>query len=201
MWANFRQTSDQILTQDTGLKRKRIEKLLPGIIKKFRPNSFGGLTAETLTSATDLAIVNCLTKYVRGTQPAFSEERLFTELQDALLADGLPKVDEVPQFSNLRKAASLSAITAMHLTEIDLGDGTKANLSAMADCGGGTLGMMVKATVHNPPVGDVFLGGNIYATSMPADECCDPALLTEPSFPNWDCPIEITIEQKLARIG
>lgn len=195
--ASFRQIRDQVLMRDTGLKRKRVEKLLPEIIKKLRPNSSGGLTAEALTDTNEQAIANCLIGYNRGPRLAFSEERLFKEFQDALLVDRLLEEHETTQFSNLRRAVSLSAITAMHLTEIDLGDGTKAQLSAAANCGSGTLGMNAIATVHYPPVGDVGLGGGFYITSMPADECCEPTLLEEPSFPYWECPIEITPEQML----
>ncbi len=197
LWASFRLTRDQVLMQDTGLKRRKVEKLLPGIIKKLRPNSTGGLTAETLTSTNELAIVNCLTKYIRGPNQAFSEDRLFKEFQDALLVNGLLEQPETKQFANLRRAVSLSAITAMHLTEVVLGDGTRARLSAAADCGHGTLGMNALATVHNPRVGDVGLGGAFYITSMPADECCEPTLLEDPSFPHWECPLEITPEQML----
>ena len=134
-----------------------------------------------------------------GIQAAFSEEKLFTEFRDALLADGLLLENDTTGFAKARKALSLSAVAAMHLTEIKLGDGTKAELSAMADCGDETLGIVTKASVHIPSKGgDIFMGSPVYVTSFSADACCESELLKEPSFPNWTCPIELTREISLA---
>ena len=114
------------------------------------------------------------------------------------MADCLLQRNEASDLSNSRKAISLSVVAAMHLTEIDLGDGTKAELSAMADCGDGTIGVMTKASVHYPPKGDIFLASAVYVTHLTADAYCEPKLLQDPSFPNWTCPIEVTRDVTLA---
>lgn len=148
--AVFGQLSEQEIRKHTGLKRRDVKKLLPRIVKLLEPNGSGGLTAAKIADPKEWSIIVCLTRYFKGIGSTFSEDQIFNGFRDALIDEGLLEKEEAKCLSRVRKAICLNAVTVMHLTEIDLGDGTKAKLSAIADCGGGTIGVMASAPVFSP---------------------------------------------------
>ena len=212
------------LKKETGLKKITAEKTFAGILARIVEHSDGRLELSRPTSD-DLALLKNLTGHFT-LSPAFTGERIYKELQDALIESGLLKHKELRMFRPFESTIILYAISIMHGSIIDLGDGTKAALFATADAGRGTMGIWAIADldpkqsivriVPRVTVGRDEIGGPAIETDLKADECCEPALRLSPlvisrkletsglanKAPYWDFLLELNAaNRKLTKLG
>ncbi len=173
-------------------------------MRDLKPNRLGGLKATNLYDPTHKAVFQCLVSMWTA-NAAFSEQQLFEQFCAALIRDRLLEKSELTRFSELQSAVALSAITAMHFTELDLGDGWGATLLATRDGhpnGKATLGVSATGVLPTLRKGKVRVAGFMFVTSLDTDTYCDQSLLSAASnLPTWDCPIELSPDKKLKRLG
>jgi hypothetical protein len=191
LYATFRRLDNKILKSQTHLKRSAAERLLENISTRVTKSSDGKLFLAWPTSD-DVRLIKCLTSYLVS-RAAFDEESLFQEFSDTLIANGLLNKKEVRTLLRMKGTIALYAVAYMHQCEIVLNDGTKANLFAMRDTGGGFLGVTAVAQVDMTK--KINFGGPIFQTNMVASSCCEDNLL---QIERWErSHIELKATKKL----
>jgi hypothetical protein len=196
--AAFRRIDNTKLKADTGLKRNRAERVKEAIIDKIVTDASGKSVLPSVTQE-EQAVLQCLLRHF-SSLAAFDERRLFEEFRDTLVANNLLEPKELRLFEKLQSRLALYAVAHMHQCVVDLGDGTKAVLSASANCGSGTICIYAGATVTIPSGAEVTMNIPIFTTNQVAERCCEPSLLVNP-MPAWSCPLEITRRGTLAEVG
>lgn len=144
-------------------------------------------------------MINCILGHVTAS-PAFDEGRLFEEFKATLVANKLLDRSEIRLFESLKTIIGLYAISQMHLCNIDLGDGTHAELSAGATLSGGTI--KVNATAELLDAKRIFVATTFFESAIDVKTYCEPEL--HPSSdqqPIWPYPIELTNNGKLGRMA
>jgi hypothetical protein len=195
--AALRRIDNARLRQDTGLKRVPAERLLAKAIRKIQTDR-AGRSFIAWPFADEVSLVNCLLRHF-FTRPAFNGDELFDDFFESLVSNSLLRRSERRRFSKLNGVISLYAITYMHECVIDLGDGTKATLSASPNCGDGMLGVFAKAEVTAQGK-NISIAAPIFTTTLIAAEFCEPSLLHN-AMPVWTCHLELTPYMTLAELG
>jgi hypothetical protein len=194
LYATFRRIDDSLLRDETRLKRLQADRALKEIAKRLLLDNGGKLFLSWPTEE-DVALVRCLITRIIS-KPAFDGHRLFNEFRDALIANQLLRKSEQKAFAAFKATISLFAISQMHLCDVDLGDGTKATLNAMADGGSGGMSVSAKAAVDF-----AFVAGSIFTSDLRAPDHCEASLVIElKPGPAWSCDIELNQAQKLTKL-
>lgn len=194
LWAAFRLLDSETIKRDTELKRQRVEKMLPGIVSALVPNGKGSLRITALDSD-QIRVFNCLSRYLI-VRPAFSEERLIGEFIDALCDARVLASEERRAMRALGNLISLTAISGMHLTQIEFEDSDHANLTIYREEKHAPhLCVHADAQILNPL--DQTMAYAIYQTSLVPEDYCEPELLADNGV--WNYPIELKPNWKLGR--
>jgi hypothetical protein len=195
--AAFRRIDDARLRTDTGLKRTAAERKVAAVIRKVSTDSAGRSFIDGPSSA-ELTLINGLMRHF-FIKPAFNDDDLFEDFCASLISNDLLEPKQREEFARIKPVIALYAIACMHECIIDLGDGTKAALSASINCGSGTMGVYAEAEVIANGI-NVRVNGPMFTTSLKGADHCEPSLLISP-MPKWNCHLELTPRKTLAELG
>jgi hypothetical protein len=176
----------------TGLNRAAAERMLPGIVAKIRQHSDGRLQIHGLTP-TEIGLCECLSGYIRA-RAAFKEDRLITEFVDALVDENLINSSERKILVKARNHIALVAACSLHMTRIDLGDGTFAEITLSPTSGPDHKRIGVYARAFIPGPINVYVSRVVFDTSLVAAEWTDGLQIEEA---NWEFPLEIRPDWRL----
>jgi hypothetical protein len=171
-------------------------RMLPGVLKKFVVKPDGTLAIPSNLPANERKLIEILaTRLV--VRPAFTSDRLFNDLSETLRSNGLLHRNELHRFKELKPVIALFAVSVMHNSDVNVGDGRKCKLKAAADGVGETMHVQASVpTIANP---NLRVASSIYSTDLKSEEHCDQLLLTSPK--PWDFDIEVGPNQKLVKLG
>ncbi|TIU47181.1 MAG: hypothetical protein E5W19_23255 [Mesorhizobium sp.] len=194
--ASFRRVENKTVRLHTGMSRVAAAKVLKGLIERIRTHQ-NGRHYLWLPTPGELSLLNCLTSTMRA-MPAFNEDGLFDEFAASLAANKLISPRDIRLLASLKGTIALFALTHMHQSIIDLGDGTEARLNASA-LGDAQGHIVVFASAElNADNKNLTVAHPIFVTSQTLANC-DPAIQGE-SHP-WPFPLELDAAKRLSRLG
>jgi len=189
--SNLRMANDeQIKRFSNGLSRKQAEAALQSALEKMRAKAFGSLIPLerlVLIRFGDSVIWN----------PALRAQEVFEDFRAVMIKNKLMVEKDSSKLERARALIILHAITAMHGTEFDLGDGIGGTLQAGFDNQYGNLEITtaLHLTGYLKPVSLKI--GMFWTDLAGKDHACE-TLLNQPG--PWDFPVEIH-DNKLSPIG
>jgi hypothetical protein len=178
--------------------RVNVAKALPRLLSCIRASNGRCFLWPSVTQE-DIELFN----FLAGTltfSPLFTEDSLFRDFCDALIENALLEKAERAELDPLKGAIALFAVTYMHQSFVDLGDGIKGYLDAMP-YGGGSDTIAVTANV--PAIGrkKVTMAHAVFLTERTVENDCAPDLPFADRHPTWDFPLEVGSDKKLRKLG
>lgn len=175
----------------------KAKKLLDEIVAKVVRTNFGTISLERLSDA-ELGFIDKLTSrfYVR---PAFTSDRLLSDLKSTLKSNGVLLTSEFAQFDAQRRLIDLFAVSIMHGCNVELGDGFSTPLLASDPINGGEICVVGSVPVPNPGGPATLFATAIYETTLSPQGNMEESLLNTPR--PWDFELELGANGLLARLG
>jgi hypothetical protein len=196
--ASFRRIPRTMLGRRTGLTKGDVKKRLPAILKGLRRNSDGSMALNSFYTRRELKIIETLADILVA-EPAFDNDRLFSDFVATLKSHSLLRLSEVGAFADLKPAIGLFAVAEMHNCTVRLPDHVTICLKVNDVVGAGKIA--VSAPIHVSIIrgSPIFLSTAIFSTQVEAKQGCTAELLAlaDP----WDFDIELTRERLLNRLG
>jgi len=195
----FRRTGNDRIRQQLKMNRQQAERCLTELRSRIQPDG-NGRTLLTWPKATDAAILKTVLGHITA-RPAFTNEQLTKQLFEALHANSLARKSELKAFISLSNFIGLFAISNMHLSVIDLKDGTQAELRAGATLSEKAIKVDAAAEVQVNPTGRVFVSSTFFQTDIDVSKFAEPDLFPRSDqSPTWLCHIELNSAGRLARL-
>jgi len=130
---------------------------------------------------------------------AFDEDALFNEFAASLVSNKLISPRAARLLAPLKGTIALFALTHMHQSIIDLGDGTEAHLAA-TPLGNSKGNIVVSASAIVGPDGNMTVVVPIFITSQTLASC-EAVLQQSDGGKPWSFPLELTPAKRLTRLG
>lgn len=224
--AAIRRMDKERLRTETEFEVPVIHKVVQEILGRIIQHADGRLQLPSPTER-EFAALRFLYGHFAST-PAFNGDRISAEFCDALIEANLVRYDDTRRLQQLAETVVLFAISMMHGSMIDLGDGTKAELYGTPDTGNRTIGIWAIADLDagqtsvtsatNTGQDRVRLGGPAVETNLHPKDCCEAKLILEPlkvtqplasqgglavdtDAPMWTFPIELNANRKLSKLA
>lgn len=212
--------TNQLIKKQAGLTHWAARKILPGLIEKLR-NDNGSLSIKSGTlSLEERRLFRFLADDLPADAPAFTNDRLFADLTTILKREGLLLREEQKKFGELKTLIGLYAVSAMHDSVMDIGNGSKIPLTAAPNAlSVGDLGVMAPVPIQLPQIQAplpplvagallpipghpgyiAMLSRAMFSTGIESAAHCSPELLDSPR--SWaGVPIEIGADLRLTII-
>ena len=117
--AQSRRLEPAIIKKSTGLTRYEAISCLPSIISKLDQNADGTYRLPAFLKKKELAVIHCFMSHLVA-NPAFTGERLFSDVSRTLQSNGLLNKSEMQTFSKRAQIFVLFAAVQMHRCSVVL---------------------------------------------------------------------------------
>ncbi|WP_170428155.1 hypothetical protein [Ruegeria arenilitoris] len=180
--SNFRMASDEQISAITnGRKRQQIKRLVESAAEKLRRDDIGSISEDEQKIAVafgDRLIWN----------PALRAQEVFEDFKYVMVKNGLVPSVEADALDGIRPLVVLYAISVMHGTAFDLGDGMTGELQAGFNNPESRLEVTTLLTLKGYPK-KVSMKLGLFWTDLNARNHVEPALLEHPG--PWPFAIEV----------
>jgi hypothetical protein len=127
--ATLKRLDGSSIRRNCGLSKSHAQKLLPGLIAKFRKNESGTFAITKDHTERELDLVRCLCSLI-VVKCAFDGTRLFEDFCSTLRGNGLISQKEIAASPQLKSAVQLFAVAVMHNCAVRMDDGSTVTLRA-----------------------------------------------------------------------
>lgn len=180
--SNFRMASDeQISSLSGGRKRQQVQRVLRSAVEKLKTGKSNALTVdeqEIAISFGDRIIWN----------PALRAQEVFDDFKYVIVRNGLLEKDESHKLDRVRSLVILHAISVMHGSAFDLGDGLTGELQAGFDNPQGRLEVTAVLKLEGYSKA-VSMKVGLFWTDLLGREHVEPILIEHPG--PWTFAIEV----------
>lgn len=185
--SNFRMASDeQIARLSGGQKRHQVQRVLRSAIGKMKNGNIGAMTIDEQRLA--ISFGDCVIW-----NPALRAQEVFDDFKHVMIKNGLLKKPESNKLDSARSLVILHAISAMHGTAFELGDGITGELQAGFNNREGFLEVTASPELEGYPK-EISIKVGLFWTDLLGRDHVDSALVDHPG------PWTFAIEIKHARI-
>jgi hypothetical protein len=175
----------------------KAKKLVETIEQKIVRTNFGTISVERL-NAEELDYIDKLTRSF-VVRPAFTSDRLFTDLKATLRSSGVLEPKESNAFDQQKRLTELFAVTLMHGCAVDLGDGLNTTLMASDPINGGPISVDAGIPVPNPGGVPLAIATAMYKTELSPQGNMEEDLINAPQ--PWAFELELRPNGLLCRLG
>lgn len=180
--SNFRMATDeQIARLSNGRKRQQVQQILRSAVNKLLDGKVDALTEDEQIIAVrfgDRMIWN----------PALRSQEVFDDFKYVMVKNGLLEKTESHELEAVRSLIVLHAISVMHGTAFDLGDGITGELQAGFNNQQGCLEITATPKLEGYPKA-IFMKVGLFWTDLQGKDHVDPTLMDNDG--PWTFPIEI----------
>lgn len=189
--SNFRMASDQQISRlSGGRKHQQVKRVLRSAVEKLKKGDADALTAdeqEIAISFGDRMIWN----------PAIRAQGVFDDFKYVIVKNGLIEKAESHKLDGVRSLVILHAISVMHGSAFDLGDGMTGELQAGFDNQQGCLEVTAALKLKGYPKA-VSMKVGLFWTDLLGRDHVEPTLFSHPG--PWTFAIEVK-DARIASIG
>lgn len=205
LWAVMRRVNNKTIVSRTGIKLAQATKILPGLINKLIATSNGNFSITNHHTPKEIALIQGLIGLII-VQPAFDSDHLYDDFVSILKSQSILRKEEMRDFTQLKAAIALYAVSVMHNCNVILAHGSKAKLSAsrsleverdgnLVHC----LSVYATAAVRWPTDGIDHFSVPMFVTDLLPEDHCSPSLLS--NFPTFDCELEVSSNSRLTDLS
>lgn len=162
--------------------------------RRLISNADGSLSLPSGLSQREVKLVDALCN-VAVVQPAFTADKLISELAETLKSNALLKRKEFDAFLRYKDVIALFAVTLMHNCTIRITDTTTTMLKLSA---GEEIEIVSSISIDEKKNGAVLLASALFSTNIAPSDACDLKLLQEQK--PWEFDLEL-INGRLSKLG